>query len=289
MKKIVQFLLFLLLSGLGSAQNSSLSYKTTALQLGFVETIASKELSENRVINIYLPQGYNADSAATYPVIYLLDGATDEDFIPVAGLVHSFSFPWIGVLPPSILVGIANVDRKRDFLFPSNSEMDKKEFPTSGGADKFTAFIEKEVQPLINSKYKTNKSQTIIGQSLGGLLTASILLMKPQLFDTYIIVSPSLWWSDGSLVTQQGSSKEIDKLKFLPGTKIYIGVGKEGTMKGREKWDMASTAKLLADNLQKSNNKNIHTFFDYLPNETHATAGLPAVYNAFKLLNGKNK
>lgn len=235
-------------------------------------------------MNIYLPLGYSKDADATYPVIYLLDGSADEDFIHIAGLVQNCSFPWVDVLKPSIVVGIANVDRKRDFSFVSNEELDKKQFPTSGGADKFIAFIEKELQPFIEKNYKTTSSKTLIGQSFGGLLATTILLEHPALFNSYIIISPSLWWNDGSLLTQQGSSVEISKLNFQRGTKIYVGVGKEGSMPGRKKWVMETTAEQLATNLETSKNKNIQVRFDFLPNENHGTIEHQAVYNAFKLL-----
>jgi predicted alpha/beta superfamily hydrolase len=281
MKKIAQ-LIVLLLSGSLFAQDKPGT--VIPFQIGVIETIASKELSENRTLNIYLPYGYHKDSARTYPVIYLLDGSVDEDFIHMVGLVQYFSFPWIEALQPSIVVGIANVDRKRDFSFPSDVERDKKENPTSGGSEKFMAFIEKEVQPFIEKNYKTTASRTLIGESLGGLFAATVLLKRPTLFNTYIIVSPSFWWNNGSLLAQQGSSEEISKLNFQPGTKIYVGVGKEGAMRGREKWVMETTAKQFAENLKKSGNKNIHVVFDYLPDENHATVTHQAVYNAFKLL-----
>ena len=63
-------------------------------------------------------------------------------------------------MPKSIVVGIANIDRKRDFTHPTTIEKDKKRFPTTGHSDKFTAFLEKELQPFIEKKYKTNSSKS---------------------------------------------------------------------------------------------------------------------------------
>lgn len=288
MKQMAQFL-FLFLCGFLSAQPAPYEMQTTSFTLGVTQKFWSKELSEVRTLNIYLPQGYHKDSAKTYPVIYLLDGSADEDFIHISGLVQNCSFPWINFLSPSIVVGIANVDRKRDYSIPSESERDKKEFPTSGGAYSFIAFLEKELQPFIEKNYNISASKTLIGQSFGGLMATTVLLESPRLFNSYIIVSPSLWWSNGSLLTKQGNIEAIAKLDFLPGTKIYVGVGKEGAMPGREKWPMEETAKQLATNLTQSNNKNIRTWFDYLPQETHATVGHQAVYNAFKLLSNNKK
>lgn len=91
------------------------------LVLGHSERIHSALLGEQRTLNIYLPDGYSAQADTTYPVIYLLDGAADEDFIHIAGAVQFASFPWVKRLPPSILVGIANTDRKRDMTFKTSA------------------------------------------------------------------------------------------------------------------------------------------------------------------------
>ena len=122
--------------------------------LGVIDEIQSKELGEKRILNIYLPEGYKTEEATKYPVIYLLVGSADEDFIHIAGLVQFNSFEWINQVPKSIVVGIATVDRRRDFTFPTTIEKDQKRFPTSGHSDKFIAFIEKELQPFIAKKYK---------------------------------------------------------------------------------------------------------------------------------------
>jgi predicted alpha/beta superfamily hydrolase len=107
------------------------------------------------------------------------------------------------MIPESIVVGIGNVDRKRDFTYPSQNKLDQKEFPTSGQSEKFINFLEKELQPFVDSTYRITELKTIIGQSLGGLLTTEILFKKPELFDNYIIVSPSLWWDDEKLLDEQ--------------------------------------------------------------------------------------
>jgi len=247
--------------------------------LGVIDEIYSKELSENRVLNIYLPAGYNKNDPVKYPVIYLLDGSADEDFIHIAGLVQFFSFEWINQVPKSIVVGIANVDRKRDFTFPTNIQDDKRKYPTSGHSDQFISFIEKELQPFIESSYKTTHEKTIIGQSLGGLLATEILLKKPILFNKYIIISPSLWWDNGSLLQQKA---DVLSENSHQQTAIYIGVGKEGLTPTKIPRVMEVDANLLAEKVKGG--KNVTVFFDYLPQENHGTIMHEAVSNSFKLL-----
>jgi predicted alpha/beta superfamily hydrolase len=244
--------------------------------LGVIDEIQSTELLEKRILNIYLPEGYDPKDTTKYPVIYLLDGSATEDFIHIAGLVQFNSFSWINQVPKSIVVGIASVDRKRDFTFPTTISEEKKAFPTSGHSDKFISFLEKELIPFIQTNYKANSSKTIIGQSLGGLLTTEILINKPTLFNKYIIVSPSLWWDNGSLLTLPFPNMEH--------TAIYIGVGKEGLTPGATPRVMEVDANVLADKIKSKKSKNVQVYFDYLPLENHATVMHQAVFNAFRLL-----
>ncbi|HEU4718716.1 MAG TPA: alpha/beta hydrolase-fold protein [Bacteroidia bacterium] len=251
------------------------------LVIGEVQELLSAELGEKRTLNIYLPQSYAQNDTAKYPVIYLLDGGMDEDFLHIAGLVQFSSFPWVARVPESIVVGIVNTDRKRDFTFPTTIEEDRKKYPTAGHSDKFIAFLEKELQPFIEKKYRTTASKTIIGESLGGLLATEILLKKPALFNKYIIVSPSLWWDNGSLLKQES---DIFTENFTQQTDVYIGVGKEGLTPGDPPHVMEVDANQLADRLKNSKSKSLDVCFDYLPQEDHATVMHQAVLDAFRML-----
>lgn len=281
--------LTLALSFFAAAAFSQQAAPAKPFVLGVIEEIESTQLSEKRTLNIYLPEGYGQDDTSRYDVIYLLDGSADEDFIHVVGLVQFNNFPWISRVPKSIVVGIANVDRRRDFTYPTGIETDKKRNPTAGHSDKFIAFIEKDLQPYIEKKYRTNTSKTLIGQSLGGLLATEILLKKPLLFNKYIIVSPSLWWDNASLLKQPSAVLNED---FAQKTDIYIGVGKEGLAPSETPHVMEVDANLLAEKLQGTKSKNVSVHFDYLPEENHATASHQAVFNAFRMLyseKGENK
>ena len=254
---------------------------TKPFVLGVIEEIDSRELGEKRIVNIYLPEGYNPADAVKYPVIYLLDGSADEDFIHIAGLVQFNSFEWVNQVPKSIVVGIATVDRRRDFTFPTTIAKDKKAYPTSGHSDKFISFIERELQPDIERKYKTNNSKTIIGQSLGGLLETEILFTKPSLFNKYIIISPSLWWDNGCILNEN----ELPLLTlFKQSIDIYIAVGNEGITPTEIPRVMEDDASLLADKIMCVENKNINVHFQYLPFENHGTILHQAVSNAFRAL-----
>jgi predicted alpha/beta superfamily hydrolase len=248
--------------------------------LGHIDKLHSAVLGEDRILNIYLPDGYVENDSLSYPVIYLLDGSADEDFIHVVGLVQFSTFPWVNRMPPSIVVGIANVDRQRDFSFPTTAAKDKERFPTTGGSANFMRFVAEELQPYIDKMYRTTASRTIIGQSLAGLLATEFLLKRPELFTDYIIISPSLWWDNGSLLEFESPLFSTSALRNM---NVYIGVGKEGLTPGQFPRVMEVDANLLYDRLMtKAPGLNVH--FDYLPKENHATAAHIALYNAIELI-----
>ena len=269
-KKLLFILTFICSNALVFAQNEIKIAKKSNFSIGETIELNSSILNETRTLNIYLPNNYQYDSTKTYPVIYLLDGSTDEDFIHIAGLVQFGSFSWINMIPETIVVGISNIDRKRDFTYPTNNAKDKKDFPTTGSSEKFIQFIKKELQPLIDKNYQTNSIKTIIGQSLGGLLATEILFKQPDLFDNYIIVSPSLWWDDESLL----ATKPKD---FSSKKSIYIGVGKEGKV-------MEGVAKQLFKKLKKDKPENTTLHFKYFKALNHGDTLHLAAYDAFKKL-----
>lgn len=268
-KSFILFLQILFISPLFAQQYT---INENIFALGIVDKIQSAILGETRTLNIYLPEGYSPDSATAYPVIYLLDGSANEDFIHIVGLVQFLVM--IEKMPPSIVVGIANIDRRRDFTFPTAIEQDKKDYPTTGGSAKFITFVEKELQPYIEKKYRTG-SKTIIGQSLGGLLATEILLKKPGLFNNYIIVSPSLWWNNESLLNE---APGLLKKQVLKNTQVYISVGSEGKQ-------MEDDAKKLSEILQTPGNVKVNLV--PLPEENHLTILHNSVYKGLEILNAK--
>ncbi len=249
--------------------------KGSPLVFGVVNEIDSSALDEKRTLNIYLPPSYEETLLQTYPVIYLLDGAANEDYHHVSGLVQFLTM--YKLMPESIVVGIANVDRYRDFTSLSTVPGDVKGIPNNGGSPTFRAFLETELQPFIDATYRTNDRKMIIGQSLGGLIAAEILVENTDLFDTYIIVSPSLWWND-----KQTLSRFPEFLRNHPRLKktVFLSVGTEGE-------GMNDLVGELAALFEKESPTTVKFQFLFLPGETHATVLHRSLYRAFEFLYGE--
>lgn len=268
-------LALILLAGNGLAAPPSVEDVST---IGFGSSLHfhSAVLDETRTLNVLLPPGYDMPEAAsrTYPVIYLLDGAVDEDYLHVAGLVQFLTT--YELMPPSILVGIANTDRTRDMTFPSQDPRDATEAPTHGGSARFREFLAREVRPLVEQRFRTDDRRLLIGQSLAGLLATELFVEEPELFDDYVIVSPSLWWDRFSLV-----GRIAPAVAAHPdlAARVCIAVGDEGP--GMEGPAHAFAAALAADAPP-----TLEWHYLPLPGETHATTLHRALYRAFEWLYG---
>ncbi len=157
-------------------------------------TIKSNVLGEDRVILVRTPAGYETNKVA-YPVMYLTDGN--------AHIGHTSSTAEFlarnGRMSEMIVVGINNTDRTRD-LSPSRPKhagaTGAPQFPTAGGADNFLKFIETELIPEIEKRYRVTPYRALAGHSLGGLFAVHAMVTRPELFKAYVAVSPSLQWDN---------------------------------------------------------------------------------------------
>jgi len=106
-------------------------------------------------------------------------------------------------------------------------------------------------------------------------LATEILFKNPNLFDNYIITSPSLWWDDASLLAYKPTLYTSKK-------SIYIAVGKEGEI-------MERTAKALYDKLNLQKKTNTSLYFQFFEKQNHGDALHLAVYDAFEKIFKKQK
>lgn len=179
----------LLLVGSAAAQDSIPPHETFTLQ--------SAALGEVRRINVYTPPGYGAPGAGRFTVLYMPDGGLEEDFPHVASAVDAAIRA--GEMRPVLVVGIENTQRRRDMTGPTTVAKDSTIAPRVGGSAAFRRFIASELMPEVRRRYRVSDERAIIGESLAGLFIVETFFLQPELFDTYIALSPSLWWNGGEL------------------------------------------------------------------------------------------
>ncbi|MEP6635151.1 MAG: alpha/beta hydrolase-fold protein [Acidobacteriota bacterium] len=154
-------------------------------------TLKSTVLGEDRPILVRTPAGYDTNKIS-YPVLYMTDG--DAHMAHTSTTIEFLARN--GRIPEMIIVGIPNTDRTRDLTPTPAVGPNAAQFPTAGGADKFLKFIETELIPEIEKNYRVQPYRILAGHSFGGLFAVHAMITRPDLFKSYIAVSPSLQWSD---------------------------------------------------------------------------------------------
>jgi len=159
-----------------------------------------------------------------YPVVYLLDG--DGHFESVVGMIQQLSqVNGNTIVPEMIIVGIPNTDRTRD-LTPTHITsdppmMDDNSSKNTGGGENFTAFMEKELMPHIDSLYPTQPFRVLIGHSFGGLTVMNIITNHTKLFNAYIAIDPSMWYDKEQFLKTTQNKLAAQKYN---GTRLYVGI-----------------------------------------------------------------
>jgi predicted alpha/beta superfamily hydrolase len=162
-------------------------------------SLRSGLLGETRAYLVHLPEGYAREPARRYPVIYVLDGSSQD----VHTAASAELMARIGASPETIVVGIPNVDgkgRQRDYTPPGmRQDIDDADGP-QGRADRFLAFLRSELIPHVEREFRANGERTLAGNSRGGLFAVYALTASDGLFEHYIANSPALWRDDGEMV-----------------------------------------------------------------------------------------
>lgn len=239
--------------------------------------IKSQVLGEERVVLVRTPAAY-ARGAERFPVLYMTDG--DAHIQHTSGTVSFLARN--ARMPEMIVVGISNTDRTRD-LTPTRLErlpgQPNVQFPTSGGADKFLKFIETELIPLVESKYRTQPYRALAGHSFGGLFALHAMLTRPELFNSYIAVSPSLQWDNFVLIDR---AKEFFKARREYDRTLFISLG-------NEPGDIGDAFGLFRDELQRQQMKGFVWEAARYDDEDHGSvvlrshyAGLRKIYDGWQ-------
>ena len=242
--------------------------KSNDLTIGQSIEIESKILNETRTIQVHLPRNYKSDDKK-YPVLYLTDGP--YNFKHTVGSADFLAEN--GRIPNMIIVGVANTDRTRD-LTPKilSSEKDKKIFKTAGGADNFLKFFEQELIPHIEKNYRTQPYRIFSGHSFGGLFAIHAFLTKPELFNAYIAVSPSLWWDDQRLISL---SKDKFSHTDFNGRTLFVTMADEGE-------NMITPYENFLKTAKQSQLKGLTLINKEFDDEDHGSTGLRSQYFGIK-------
>lgn len=265
MRRIALFTLAVLLSGLAPAPAPA-QYTADAPDRRVVMEMPSRILDETRTLLVQLPRDYFAEPERRYPLIFVTDA--DWNFELVAA--HADYFGALGRFPDHIVVGVTNVSRNRDFVPRPDPN-----FPETGGADAFVAFVGDELLPLIDATYRTSDVRIFFGHSFGGTIAFHTWFTRPDLFDVYIPTSASTWVAGRVLFEE---AETFLARPEIPDAIVYFAVGED---------DGGATIPdgvAMAERIEAAGREEIEFHFEILPEENHFTAVPTSLHRAFAVI-----
>ena len=265
------FLVLLLLIGINQVKSQDVG----EIVIGTRHSFRSDILNEDREYWISLPDSYNEEDSAykTYPILILLDG--NVHFKAVSGMVNYMSSEAYRnrKIPEMIVVGIQNVDRRRDYT--PDKVITVRENNTGGG-EKFLRFLEEELIPELDQEYRTEPYRILFGHSLGGLLATHAYMKEKTLFNSFIAVDPSFGtWDSETMDKKLDSLTEQSFRRF-----IYIATANWGKRNLRNR----DRHVRLYEALNSKCKGELPAKLEYFENEDHSSVPIPAFHNGISAI-----
>ena len=255
-------------------------------------TLKSKHTGKPYRITIGLPGEYYDKPTKKWPVVYLVDG--NWYFGMVTDMIRSMAF--CETITEAIVVGIGYpINKKKnrsheefsrrafDLTPIADKDVEKEHFEftklktLTGGADKFIKFVQHELMPFVNRKYRvTPRKRVLAGHSFGGLFAAYALFEIPKMFTHYLICSPSLWYHENHMFEcEKNFSKRHKQLK----ANVFLSTGE---MEERVGSNMASNTLRFTALLKSRNYKNLDIVQKIFNGENHCEVVTPSYQAGLK-------
>ena len=254
----------LLLFSLVLALGPSVTRADTPITVGERIDLPSKVMGEERRLYVSLPASY-ARTKQSYPVLYMTDG--EAQFLHT--LATTAFLARNGVMPEVIVVAVGNTDRTRD-LSPSHDPA----IATSGGADHFLDFFEKELIPFVETRYRTVPFRIFAGHSLGGLFAFHSMRARPGLFQAVIAVSPWLVYDNRKELALLAPFLASDAVKTRA---LFYTSGDEGK-------EMSEVVASVTKALKARKDRSLRFASATYPAENHGSVVLLSHYAALRMI-----
>jgi predicted alpha/beta superfamily hydrolase len=183
-----------------------------------LKNVWSPELRNRRDVDVYLPDSYA--SGIRYPVVYLQDGQNLTDpataFAGTWDLVATIDrLSWRGI--DAIYVGVHHAGRDR------LAEYSPFPDPRHGGgrANAYLAFLIDTLKPRIDRVFHTRRDRdatTILGSSMGGLVSLYAYFREPSTFGRAGALSPAIWFGQHRVLDFIADARS-------PRGRVYVDVG----------------------------------------------------------------
>lgn len=186
--------------------------------------IESKAFGKSREIIVALPESYEKNSSALYPVIYTVRGQLD--LLAVLAAIDMLA----AEAPEFIVVGISGSGAE---FIPADK----------GEQSKFSQLLHNEVVSYVEEKYRVAPYSVLLGHSAAGKFVVNDWLNGGDDFSSYYAISPEL--NDGAI---NASIKAIGQKQLSKKSPLLISIGREGT-RAQPMFDELNGLKSLSQNV----------------------------------------
>jgi len=225
----------------------------------------SEQTGRDYELIVGLPESYAKEPQRRYPVLYLLDGQWDFNIVnQMSGALR-----YDKVIPEILIVGITYAGEKPNYTelrradyTPTHWQPPDESAPFGGDAPKFLSFLHEHLLPTVEARYRVDASQRLLaGHSAGGLFTLYALLEQPDLFQSYLALSPATFWGNRLLFERE---RQFHAQHPSLQKRIWMSVGEL-------EWpDYARHAKDFFSQFEASHYEGLALRTQIIPGERHA-------------------
>ena len=194
-------------------------------------------------LDITMPPDYAAGQR--YPVVVYLDAWWLRDVVRGA-----YGMAWTtGKSESIVLVGIAALGDEDTWHRQRNADYTPTPYrplapgltmnvgtvpiasASTGHANRFMAFLEATVFPLVEQQYNgSSTNRGLIGHSLGGLFGLWALQAHPDLFAKVAMIAPSAWWNKGEWIGKT-LDERLHQNEHLRAVHLSVGEAEQRLMR----------------------------------------------------------
>jgi uncharacterized protein len=280
--RIALCLLVLLASFLGPLSHGfAAAASSAAHQCGLTTfTVPLPDPTSGRRYQLFvsLPDGFDPASATRHPLLLMADGgrAFPKHICEIREVTKADGKDLV-VIGLGYAEGESLEDSRRRDYTPTPQPSSGHVY---GQSDAYQTYLKGVVIPFVEMRYHTDPARRIFwGHSYGGLLAATMLFDQPGLFQTYIIGSPSLWYDNHAILTQE---KQFAAEHHRIPAKVFLYVGGkevrryDAARKGLTQ-DMVGDARYFESLLSSRHYEGLSTQFRIVPDRDHVSSVGPGI------------
>lgn len=246
-------------------------------------------MDRNVRLQIGIPPNYD-EADHTYNVIYCLDG-----FVNGGSIREIARYLQMGNEMPEAIIVCIDLEgntagewfKERSFILTPTKSDSFAQWGISeswtGGGPTFLKALKEEIVPYIDKSYRTTSNErTIVGHSFGGLFASYVLFESPELFNRYLISSPSLPW-DAQFILKHESQYAADHKDL--GARVFLSVGE---LENEPNAMIVDELRELAEILSQRNYPSLELTSMVFDDESHMSVWPSAYSRGLRTLFTKN-